>query len=33
LINRIDDEFLSRIATAIDPPKSEEEQIEEAKND
>lgn len=33
LINRIDDELLSRIASAIDPPKSEEQQIEEAKND
>jgi len=33
LINKIDDEILTRIVSAIDPSKTEEQQIEEAKND
>lgn len=33
LINKIDDELLTRIARAIDPIKEEEQLIEEAKNE
>jgi hypothetical protein len=33
LMNRINDELLTRIANAIDPPRTEEEVIDEAKNE
>lgn len=33
LMNRIDDELLTRIANAIDSPRTEEEIIDEAKNE
>ena len=33
LINKIPDELLSKIVNAIDPPKPEEQLIEEAKNE
>lgn len=33
LMNRIDDELLTRIANAIDTPRTEEEVINEAKNE
>lgn len=33
LINKIADELLTKIVNAIDPPRTEEQQIEEAKND
>ena len=33
LTNRINDELLTRIANAIDPPRTEEEVIDEAKNE
>ena len=32
LMNRINDELLTKIANAIDPPKAEEEMVDEAKN-
>ena len=33
LMNRINDELLTQIANAIDPPRTEEEVIDEAKNE
>ena len=33
LINKIPDELLNKIVNAIDPPRTEEEQLEEAKNE
>ena len=33
LINKIADELLTKIVNAIDPPRAEEQQIEEAKNE